>query len=114
MAYDKNTWKSGDVVTSAKLNNIENGIAGAYGRIELIDQTDYWDIPASYNDLLEMLNNGVLPYVVEEGSGGGATFLVPGLLNSLVVQGGQYLATFGELDGFHSTSADAPMSQQQK
>ena len=27
MAYDKNTWQSGDVVTSAKLNNIENGIA---------------------------------------------------------------------------------------
>lgn len=28
MAYEKNTWASGDVVTSAKLNNIENGIAG--------------------------------------------------------------------------------------
>ena len=28
MAYQKNTWASGDVVTSAKLNNIENGIAG--------------------------------------------------------------------------------------
>lgn len=27
MAYTKNTWASGDVVTSAKLNNIENGIA---------------------------------------------------------------------------------------
>lgn len=27
MAYEKNTWASGDVVTSAKLNNIENGIA---------------------------------------------------------------------------------------
>ena len=28
MAYTKNTWQTGDVVTSAKLNNIENGIAG--------------------------------------------------------------------------------------
>ena len=28
MAYQKNTWASGDVVTSAKLNNIEDGIAG--------------------------------------------------------------------------------------
>lgn len=27
MAYTKNTWSTGDVVTSAKLNNIENGIA---------------------------------------------------------------------------------------
>lgn len=27
MAYVKNTWATGDVVTSSKLNNIENGIA---------------------------------------------------------------------------------------
>lgn len=29
MSYTPNTWKSGDVVTSAKLNNIEQGIANA-------------------------------------------------------------------------------------
>ncbi len=28
MSYDKQTWKSGDVVTSAKLNHMEDGIAG--------------------------------------------------------------------------------------
>ena len=27
MAYEKQNWKTGDVVTSAKLNNMENGIA---------------------------------------------------------------------------------------
>ena len=26
MAYEKNTWKTGDIVTSAKLNHIEEGI----------------------------------------------------------------------------------------
>ena len=29
MSYTPNTWKSGDVVTSAKLNNMEQGIANA-------------------------------------------------------------------------------------
>lgn len=29
MSYTKNTWKSGDTVTSAKLNNIEDGIASS-------------------------------------------------------------------------------------
>lgn len=29
MAYEPTVWKSGDVVTSAKLNNIEQGIANA-------------------------------------------------------------------------------------
>jgi hypothetical protein len=28
MAYTKQTWKTGDVVTSAKLNHMEDGIAG--------------------------------------------------------------------------------------
>lgn len=27
MAYEKTTWKKGDVITADKLNNIENGIA---------------------------------------------------------------------------------------
>lgn len=26
MAYNSNYWKTGDIITSAKLNNIENGI----------------------------------------------------------------------------------------
>lgn len=29
MAYIKNTWTTGDIVTSAKLNNMENGIDNA-------------------------------------------------------------------------------------
>lgn len=28
MSYEKNTWNKGDVITSAKLNHMEDGIAG--------------------------------------------------------------------------------------
>ena len=31
MAYTPTNWKNGDVVTSAKLNKLENGVAGAGG-----------------------------------------------------------------------------------
>jgi len=31
MNYTKNTWKTGDIVTSEKLNHIEDGIANAVG-----------------------------------------------------------------------------------
>ena len=31
MSYEKNTWNKGDVITSAKLNHMEDGIAGAGG-----------------------------------------------------------------------------------
>ena len=33
MAYTKNNWKSGDVVTSSKLNHMEDGIADAGGTL---------------------------------------------------------------------------------
>ena len=36
MAYEKNTWASGDVVTSAKLNHMENGIEAASSPYDLV------------------------------------------------------------------------------
>lgn len=30
MGYTKNTWQSGDIITKTKLDNMENGIEGAY------------------------------------------------------------------------------------
>lgn len=41
MAYTKNTWASGDVVTSAKLNNIENGIASGGVLVVGLEYEDY-------------------------------------------------------------------------
>lgn len=39
MAYTKNTWTDGDIVTSEKLNHMEDGIANA-GGIMVINDTD--------------------------------------------------------------------------
>ncbi len=33
MAYEKQTWKTGDVITESKLNHIEDGIANSGGQI---------------------------------------------------------------------------------
>ena len=33
MAYEKQTWQSGDVITAAKMNHIEDGIASGGGGI---------------------------------------------------------------------------------
>lgn len=112
MAYDKNTWQSGDVVTSAKLNNIENGIAGAYGRIEVVydDDTGNTEVMASYNDLMSMVKNGVLPVMVEitsENDGEPTGFaLYP--LEGVASMGVMFMATFWSYDNpFTATSPDA-------
>ena len=39
MAYTKNTWKTGDIVSSQKLNHMEDGIANA-GGFMVINSTD--------------------------------------------------------------------------
>lgn len=39
MAYSKNTWAKGDVVTSAKLNNIESGISTAEAVVMSVNET---------------------------------------------------------------------------
>lgn len=61
MAYNKNTWKSGDVVTSAKLNNIENGIAGVDGMnvvLQIDDET--MQLPIKAGELYSLCEAGAL------------------------------------------------------
>lgn len=43
MSYTPNTWKSGDVVTSAKLNNIEQGIANASSGLLIVKASEDGD-----------------------------------------------------------------------
>lgn len=40
MSYEPTTWKDGDLVTSAKLNKLENGVAAASGPSILIANVD--------------------------------------------------------------------------
>ena len=40
MSYTPNTWANGDVITAAKLNHIENGIAESYDLVILVDGND--------------------------------------------------------------------------
>lgn len=49
MAYTKNTWASGDVVTSAKLNNIENGIAS--GGVLVVNMDENGVLDKTYSDI---------------------------------------------------------------
>ena len=40
MAYEKQTWQTGDVITQEKLNHMEDGIAGAGGGSVLVVNTN--------------------------------------------------------------------------
>ena len=40
MSYEPTVWQTGDVVTSAKLNKLENGVANAGGGVLIVHVTD--------------------------------------------------------------------------
>ena len=60
MAYTKNTWASGDVVTSAKLNNIENGIANSVLLVSITwdNDTEKYNLDKSYNEIKAVFDAG--------------------------------------------------------
>ena len=63
MAYEKQTWQTGDVITQEKLNHMEDGIAGAGGDVVIIDakavlNDTTWEVTefgSSYNELKELI-----------------------------------------------------------
>lgn len=62
MAYTPNTWKSGDIVTSAKLNNIEQGIASSAFPITIDDSA----LSEKAGDIMTAALNGAYVYIVSE------------------------------------------------
>ena len=57
MSYTPNTWKSGDVVTSAKLNNLEAGAVAVIG-VELDLQTYTMTLTETWQTICDLLKNG--------------------------------------------------------
>ena len=71
MAYEPTTWKSGDVVTSAKMNKLEKGVTDANAVLvvkESFSTESYvWD--CTYEEIYQHMSNG------------GAVVLIPAMSN---------------------------------
>ena len=67
MSYTPHEWQNDELITAARLNNIEKGIAegggGASGLCVFTDGT----LDKSYNDLLGMVNRGIIPFIFRTG-----------------------------------------------
>ena len=87
MSYEKNTWKTGDVITSTKLNRMEDGIANAGGILVIggltvgMNQTSYQFTGAAdktWQEIDNALAAGVRCVVVGSGMGGHIQLIVSG------------------------------------
>lgn len=65
MAYEKQEWKTGDVITESKLNHIEDGIANGGGVISsYLSEDDILD--KTWNEINTALRNGQLVILHED------------------------------------------------
>lgn len=65
MAYTPTEWTSGDIVTAAKLNHIEQGVVNAGGiQITATETETSITLDSSYNDLKQMLLSGSTPFFI--------------------------------------------------
>lgn len=63
MAYSKTTWANGDVITAAKLNNMENGIDGATSLIAAITiDGDDKTLDKTWQEIYDALAAGIPVY----------------------------------------------------
>lgn len=63
MAYSRHEWETGDVVSVARLNNIEDGVE-ASSRIEFVSVINNSYLNKTYNEIIEMLESGIFPILI--------------------------------------------------
>ena len=106
MAYTKNTWRTGDVVSSQKLNHMEDGIANstlvisgfsyAENSSDLVGTSD-----KTWQEIDDALSTGVRCVIIVAGMGGHDQLPV----NSVVFVNGVYRIFFNDTSAT-TTSAD--------
>lgn len=71
MSYEPTNWKTGDVVTSAKLNKLENGVAGNVLIINETENAGRLTLDKTWEEIYNVLNNGGIAMVRTASSSGG-------------------------------------------
>ena len=101
MAYTKNTWADGDVVTSEKLNHMEDGIANA-GGVMVINDTDN-GLDKTWQEIYDAMAQGKLCAAIYN-SGNPETGISINILLSAYAFGGTYTVSAGQV-AYNASSA---------
>ena len=64
MAYEKQTWVTGEVITKEKLNHMEDGIANS-GGILFLSEDGGGTLDKTWNEINTALRNGQLVFVLK-------------------------------------------------
>ena len=113
MTYTPTQWKDGDLVTSAKLNKLEQGVAAGGGAFivhsmatydEEEEEWTYGPLDKTWNEISEAAENGPVILITDRGEQG-KTFEY---LDGLYIQDENYNCSFIHSE-FYSSSPDGEM-----
>lgn len=112
MSYTPTSWSTGDTITAAAMNKIENGIANAGGGGTLIVGLDGSQLDKTWNELKASMEAGVIPMIIDFYDDSPEYIYHYLTLNNLSYNGSVYVAFFSCQDsngsfnlGFVSASA---------
>lgn len=114
MAYEKQSWKTGDVVTSAKLNHMEDGIGNAGGvvTIGVSHIEDNFTLDKTWQEIYDTLREGVLCITQDDGLDGTSVASIGLITSAGITPDGHYYvyAIYSGAAGITSMeyTADAP------
>lgn len=81
MSYEPTEWKKGDVVTAAKLNKLETGVAGAGGALVVEMNQETAALNKTAGEILAALRNGLV-YLPTEYNGMISVYIIYGTTTS--------------------------------
>ena len=94
MSYEPTNWKTGDVVTSAKLNKLENGVAGAGGVLVVHDNDGTLD--KTWKEIRDAMGTGIaiVSSIFDEETNTDiiTQALISGNEYQVIVNGGSYIS----------------------
>lgn len=113
MTYTPTQWKDGDLVTSAKLNKLEQGVAAGGGAFLVHctatydEEEEYWiygPLDKTWNEISEAAESGPVILVINRNN----EYKSFNYLDELFIEDENYNCVFGTID-FSSSSPDGEM-----
>ena len=96
MEYEPTNWKSGDIITSAKLNKLENGVAGAGGSVLVVHDVE-GTLDATWKQIVDASHANGVAFEKTDASGYTGVYLLAQYGQD--AESGHYILTFGNQTG---------------
>ena len=111
MSYDPTVWKSGDTITSAKLNKLEQGVAdaqggggGGGGMVVKISGSDTLTMDKTFGEIMTAVTTMPISFYISAQQGSGVAVTIPTLMGVNDVSAGKEVLLQLEGDVFPFTA----------